>query len=375
MDDVVKEAIRLYLGSDAEDSAVDTCVEGIEKALDISSASIHLRESDESDSILVLPETGLDELFSFLDEACEGTISTVFTPERLDLKDYDTMVPIEGSADDDPVVLTERLLTALEDGARLFTVRGTGQSAADSSVKLLYRHLGKLIHDDYCEVLETPGGDEVVREAMYGGDAQELQRFLNELITKVGAERHFIPGICEGVSSDEVDHHLPEDQRSRIFLAGKSVLLSPAVVPVLTLSDLIGSESECVPAGVPPYGSLIEELQNTESLRYHVFEGYKRLLSARARSRAFHPASPQAVFPSDRRTVALLRGPYDGESVLCLHNLSGDDVDFYARWDDVERPEEGVFLDLVSGDLIFPGTEPDGFSLTVGPWEQLWLRV
>jgi len=106
-----------------------------------------------------------------------------------------------------------------------------------------------------------------------------------------------------------------------------------------------------------------------------IFDGYKQLLSARTQSRAFHPTSAQRVLPSGTDLFVLVRGPVSGESVLCIHNLSAEDVDFEGSFSQVGRPEEGVFLDLISGDRVFPGQEAGGFSLTLSPWECLWLQL
>ncbi len=106
------------------------------------------------------------------------------------------------------------------------------------------------------------------------------------------------------------------------------------------------------------------------------------MLSARSGEAAFHPRSPQRVLDSDDRLLAIVRGPYteetDGDeeavTVLALHNVSSESVEFRDRRDKYPWSDDGVARDLITGDLVVPTSEGALFSLELEPYEVMWLR-
>lgn len=96
------------------------------------------------------------------------------------------------------------------------------------------------------------------------------------------------------------------------------------------------------------------------------------LVDRRLSEPALDPLSPQEVLQSDPRLLAIRRG--SDETVLCLHNFSGDFVEFRDRRDRYRWPDEGVLRDVFSEDLVFPAGEGALFSLELQPREMLWLR-
>ncbi|TVR68635.1 MAG: hypothetical protein EA427_10010 [Spirochaetaceae bacterium] len=109
--------------------------------------------------------------------------------------------------------------------------------------------------------------------------------------------------------------------------------------------------------------------------------GFTDLVEARLSEPALDPLSPQTVLRSDPRILAVRRGPRETNggaagdaTVLCLHNFSGDSVEFRDRRDRYHWPEEGVLREILSEDLIFPSPEGALFSLELQPREVMWLR-
>ena len=196
------------------------------------------------------------------------------------------------------------------------------------------------------------------------------------------------------------DPALPDRQRSEMFLTSQAVMLALAGVPGIYVHSLIGSENWL--EGVEKTGAnrainreklvfedVAAEVNDVGSLRNLVFHGYLSLLRARGASAALHPKSPQRVLESDSRLFVLLRGPFSDpvegaeaampeaampETVLAIHNLSADGVEFRGRKDRYPWPEDGVLRDLVTDDLVFPSSEGALFSLELEPYEVLWLR-
>ena len=196
--------------------------------------------------------------------------------------------------------------------------------------------------------------------------------------------------------SAAADPNLPAEQRAATFLATQAVMLALAGVPGIYVHSLIGSENwqegveqtganRTINRRKLEYAAVEEEFDDESSLRSLVFRGYKALLEARGSDPAFNPKSPQRVVESDTRLFVLLRGPFldqpeeDPEagtesSVLCIHNLSGDLVEFRDRKDTYPWPEEGVIRELISGDLVYPSEEGSLFSLELHPHEVMWLQ-
>jgi sucrose phosphorylase len=98
------------------------------------------------------------------------------------------------------------------------------------------------------------------------------------------------------------------------------------------------------------------ELQG--GLRQMIFDGYRRLLHARTTEPAFHPYGQQQVLALHPAVFALQR-EHDGQSILCLHNVSSRPVT-------VMLPFPG--LDLLLQRAI------DEHSYQLPPYGVLWSK-
>jgi sucrose phosphorylase len=172
----------------------------------------------------------------------------------------------------------------------------------------------------------------------------------------------------------------------RRFMASQAIMLSLAGVPGIYAHSLLGSRSWH--AGVEQTGryrtinreklsraALEEALSDPTSLRHEVFFRYVHLLRIRRAQRAFHPNGPQKVLLDNRALFALLRTSPDGrEHLLCVHNVSDREQQFQADLGELGVPYSGALEDLV-----YPTRHPVGedgrFSLTVAPYQVLWLRA
>lgn len=158
------------------------------------------------------------------------------------------------------------------------------------------------------------------------------------------------------------------------FVCSQAVLLALAGVPGLYVHSLFGSRNDA--EGYRRSGwkrdlnhqrldleELERALADPTSDKAQVFDRVTTLLEARRRSRAFHPASPQQIVRLDPAVLAVRRGPWDGETVLALHNLSCAPVELSP---DVLTADTE---DLISGRRV-----PSVGSLRLGAFEVLWLR-
>jgi glucosylglycerate phosphorylase len=170
---------------------------------------------------------------------------------------------------------------------------------------------------------------------------------------------------------------------ARRFLTAQAIMLALQGVPGMYFHSLFGSRGWR--AGVDETGRyrtinreklerdrLEQELAAPGSLRALVFDGYRRLLTARAQTDAFHPQAPQRVLAAGEELFALLRSSRDGRAhVLCLHNVAN-------RPAPVSLPVApfkgaGTFHDLLSGDQFLP--EQATLSLTLAPFQTVWLAA
>lgn len=122
------------------------------------------------------------------------------------------------------------------------------------------------------------------------------------------------------------------------FLTAQAIMLSLQGVPGIYFHSLFGSRGDR--AGAEASGikrrinrqklacaDLERELNDPSSLRARVFGGFQELLRVRRTQPAFHPNAPQRVLELDPRVFAVLRkAPNQGQSYLCLHNVSASAV-------------------------------------------------
>ena len=185
---------------------------------------------------------------------------------------------------------------------------------------------------------------------------------------------------------------LPDEQRAAVFLAAQSIMLALAGVPGIYYHSLIGSENwqegveetghnRTINRMKLDYDELSARVNEPDTLRSIVFEGYKGYLRSRASSPAFHPSASQRIMETPPEVFAVLRGERDAagdesdERVLCLVNVSEEEAEVSFTDADLGLGEEKGFRDLVSGDYVFPSRDHGNrVSLELEPYEVLWLR-
>ena len=177
--------------------------------------------------------------------------------------------------------------------------------------------------------------------------------------------------------------------RVRKFIASQSILLAMPGVPGIYVHSLIGSENwiqgvresgmnRRINRQKLDYGKVQDELSTPDTIRERIFAGFEILLMARIAEPAFHPLAASRVVPTAGNVFALLRIRRDQDGpgrVLCLASLSPKDaeVSFSAR--ELDMNGERLFTDIISGDVVYPSWEAENrFSMTLGPFEALWLR-
>ncbi len=147
----------------------------------------------------------------------------------------------------------------------------------------------------------------------------------------------------------------PTDVQVNRFLTAQAIMLAIPGVPGIYLHSLVGSRGW--PEGVANTGhnrttnreklsapDLLDELADPEGRRSLVLAGYRSLLDARRARPAFAPQAPARVVDADPRLFVIERGS-GADAVLCVHNVTGDDVPYDLGSDRVDvrgGPYDGV---------------------------------
>jgi sucrose phosphorylase len=167
------------------------------------------------------------------------------------------------------------------------------------------------------------------------------------------------------------------------FMVSQAIMMALQGVPAVYVHSLYGSRSDH--AGVARTGryrsinreklvriDLETDLADPASLRSRVLGAYRSLLQARAAQPAFHPNATQEVLTLHPAVFALWRTiPAGGQSVLCLHNVSGDEVAVSLP---LNLPDDAASLrDTITG-MDYPLSQ-DGLALTLAPYGVLWLTA
>jgi glucosylglycerate phosphorylase len=161
------------------------------------------------------------------------------------------------------------------------------------------------------------------------------------------------------------------------FMAAQAIMLSLIGLPGIYFHSMFGSRNW--QAGVQMtkhnrtinrqklmYAELEKQLADSKSLRSQIFTRYRRLLSARSSSAAFHPHGSQKVLDIGNGIFALLRVSPDGEQqVLCLQNITtqGQDVEGLSSY-----VLNAKIRDLITNRL-------QGLSIHLKPYQILWLKI
>jgi len=172
-----------------------------------------------------------------------------------------------------------------------------------------------------------------------------------------------------------------QDHRQRAidrFLCSQAIMLALPGLPAIYFHSLFGSRND--PKGVEKTGHLRSinrqkftlqpfeaDLRKTNSRRNRIFQGYQRLLKARRCHPAFSPWGKHKVVKIEPGIFAILRfSPQDDRKVLCLHEVSGQQLDFNVTL-------EGKLLN--SGVDLLTGENVQLTKVKLNPFQVRWVRL
>jgi len=157
------------------------------------------------------------------------------------------------------------------------------------------------------------------------------------------------------------------------FIVAQAIMLSLLGVPGIYFHSLFGSRgwiegvkqtgrNRTINREKLQFDELQNELADENSLRSNVFTRYSQLLKARSSTSAFHPHGVQKILDIHPSVFAIERiSPDKKASVLCLHNISAQEVTFSTTY--------------VSGIDIFTGQSLLASKKMFKPYQILWMRL
>jgi len=206
--------------------------------------------------------------------------------------------------------------------------------------------------------------DQLVEAAKQRGSLVGMKRNPDGTDTPYELNVSYVDALGE---PDGLDPNL----HARRFLSSQAVMLALPGVPGIYFHSLVGTRNNY--AGVDESGinrrinrhkfqqrELQEVLDNPDSLQAMIFAGYQQLLQTRIRQPAFHPdGACELVDLGDRALFAFQRTSCDeSQRILCVTNVAGSVLDFSCP---------------VTGRELLSGREVQGRSVTVQPYETLWI--
>ena len=167
------------------------------------------------------------------------------------------------------------------------------------------------------------------------------------------------------------------------FLASQAIMLALRGVPGIYFHSMVGSRNwkegaektgryRTINREKLQLDKLEAELADPGSLRYYVYQGYRKILEARKTSAAFHPFGEQEVLSLHPAIFSLLRISPDGnEQVLCLQNISAENLETTLDLSLLPFHRTDPVIDIISKKQF--SIDNKKLRLRLSPYEVFWL--
>ena len=114
------------------------------------------------------------------------------------------------------------------------------------------------------------------------------------------------------------------------------------------------------------------EIADPESLRFQVFEGFKKLIRVRKSSKAFHPQGGQIIANIHESVLVLLRtSPDEENTIICLHNVSPERQEIIVDLNIFDLSNTSSLTDILSQRIFLVSEQK--VKIDLGQFEILWL--
>ncbi|MES3576861.1 alpha-amylase family glycosyl hydrolase [Enterobacter cloacae] len=155
------------------------------------------------------------------------------------------------------------------------------------------------------------------------------------------------------------------------FILAHAVLLSFPGVPAIYIQSIIGSRNDYNGVERLGYnrainrkkycaGEIDGELEDKNGLRNKVYCQLSALIALRRQEKAFHPDSEAFFETSGEHVFKIVRIADDGERITALFNFSND--------------IQCVLFNRQSGKDLITGINISNMTLTLNPWQVMWIK-
>lgn len=162
-----------------------------------------------------------------------------------------------------------------------------------------------------------------------------------------------------------------DSERIARFILAHAVLLSFPGVPAVYIQSVLGSRNDYDGVERLGYNRAINrkkhiaseidaELADENGLRYRIFKKLSDLIAIRREQKAFHPDSHACFETSGEHVLKIIRVADNGEKITALFNFS--------------QHIQAVNSEEVSGTELISGQDMRGTSLTLNPWQVMWIK-
>jgi len=228
------------------------------------------------------------------------------------------------------------------------------------------------------DILSNEEVDLIIRRA------REHEGYISYKTDKDGREIPYEINITWFSALSKEDGNEPLDLKINRFLASRAIALVLQGVPGIYLHSFFGTKNDKaavtethirrdINRTVINYDTLIETLQDPDTLTSKIIHKLNALIMIRTKQRAFHPNGAQTILKLKPEIFAALRtAPDKSQSILSLINVS-------ARTCAVTIPKDTIGLNKRKWyDLISQKTyvfEGETIAISLGPYDVLWLEA
>lgn len=162
-----------------------------------------------------------------------------------------------------------------------------------------------------------------------------------------------------------------DNERIARFILAHAVLLSFPGVPAIYIQSVLGSRNDYEGVERLGYnrainrkkyiaGEIDSELSNTTGIRHKIFKQLSELIAIRRAEQVFHPDSHALFETSGKHILKIIRVAKKGERITALFNFS--------------QYIQTVNSEGISGTELIAKENISGTTLTLNPWQVMWIK-
>lgn len=162
-----------------------------------------------------------------------------------------------------------------------------------------------------------------------------------------------------------------DNERIARFILAHAVLLSFPGVPAVYIQSILGSRNDYDGVERLGYnrainrkkyraGEIDAELEDNKSLRHSIYHRLTQLIAVRRTEKAFHPDSQTIFETSGTHVLKIIRTADNGERITALFNFSNH--------------QQNIHSDIETGRELIAGEDIRSTTLSLNPWQVMWIK-